>query len=81
MFLLKNNRVSTPDRPQSKKLLTIGECGSKIATTSFFYYHLSPVMRGRAIEYSVYNYFWSTFVDSIDVFNCRLSGVVSLYAS
>ena len=26
-------------------------------------------------------YFWSTFVDNIDVFDCHLSGVNSLYAS
>ena len=30
---------------------------------------------------SVSNDFWSMYVDSIDVFDCRLSGVVSLYAS
>ena len=29
-----------------------------------------------AIENSVSNYFWSTFVDSINVFDCRLSGVL-----
>ena len=28
-----------------------------------------------AIENSVSNNFWSTFVDSIKVFDCRLSGV------
>ena len=30
-----------------------------------------------AIENSVSNDFWSTIVDSIDVFDCRLSGVTS----
>ena len=34
-----------------------------------------------AIEKSVSNYFWSTFVDYIDVFYCHQSGVNSLYAS
>ena len=34
-----------------------------------------------AIEKSVSNYFWSTFVDNIDVFDCHQSGVNSLYAS
>ena len=34
-----------------------------------------------AIENSVSDYFGSTFVDSIYVFDYRLSGVVSLYAS
>ena len=33
-----------------------------------------------ANENSVSNYFVSTFVDNIDVFDCRLSGVISLYA-
>ena len=33
------------------------------------------------IEKSVSNYFWSTFVDDIDVFDCHQSGVNSLYAS
>ena len=28
-----------------------------------------------------FSLFWSTFVDNIDVFDCRLSGVNSLYAS
>ena len=34
-----------------------------------------------AIEKYVSNYFWSTFVDNIDVFDCNQSGVNSLYAS
>ena len=33
------------------------------------------------IENFVSNFFLSTFVNSIDVFDCRLPGVVSLYAS
>ena len=34
--------------------------------------HLSPVSNGN----QKITFFWSTFVDSIDVFDCRLSGVV-----
>ena len=58
---------------QSKTLLTIDERGSEIATTS--------AERLMAIEKSVSNYFRSTFVDNIDVFDCQQSGVNSLYAS
>ena len=49
------------------------ECGSEIATTSVFECHLSPVGRLMDIENFVSNFFLSTFVDSIDVFDCRLS--------
>ena len=77
MFLLK----TIPDMWQSKTLLTIDEPGSDIATTSVFDCQLSPVRRLMAIENSVYNYFWSTFVDNIEVFDCRLSDMNSLYAS
>ena len=59
-------------------LLTIDERESKIARNSVFDCHLSPVGRQMTIENSVSNYFLSTFVDSIFVFDCRLSGVVSL---
>ena len=64
---------------QSKTLSTIDERGSEIATTSVFNCQLSPIGRLMTIESSVSNYFWSTFVDNIDVFDCRLSGVNSLY--
>ena len=60
--------ILTPDRQQSKTLLTIYKCGSKIARNSVFDCHLSPVGRQMAIKISVSNYFWSTFVDSINVF-------------
>ena len=67
---------------QSKTLLTIDERGSGIATTSVFDCHWSPIGRLMAIEKSVStDYFWSTFVDNIDVFDCQQSGVNSLYAS
>ena len=66
---------------QSKTLLTIDERGSEIATTSVFDCQWSPVGRLMAIEKSVSYYFWSTFVNNIDVFNCHQSGVNSLYAS
>ena len=66
---------------QSKTLLTIDEHGSEIATTSVFDCQWSPVGRLMAIEKSVSNYFWSTFVHNIDVFDCHQSGVNSLNAS
>ena len=34
-----------------------------------------------AIKNSVSNYFWSMFVDNIDVLDCHQSGVNLLYAS
>ena len=66
---------------QSKTLLTIDERGSEIATASVFDCQWLPVGQLMAIEKSVSNYFWSTFVDNIDVFDCHQSGVNSLYAS
>ena len=77
----KSNFVCTPDRRQSKTLLTIDARGSEIAITSVFDCHLQPVGCLMANEKYVSNYFWSTFVDNIDVFDCRLSGVISLYTS
>ena len=58
----------TPDRWQSKLLLTIDEHGPNIARNSVFDWQMT-------IENPVSNCFWSTFVDSINVFDCRLSGV------
>ena len=57
-------------------LLTIYERGSKIARNSAFDSHLSPVGRQMAIENSVSNDCLSTFVDNINVFDCRLSFVI-----
>ena len=51
-------KVNTPDRRQSKTLITIYERGSKTTRNSVFHCHLSPV-------------------DSINAFDCRLSGVVN----
>ena len=65
----------TPGRRQSKTLLTVDERGSKIARNSVFDCHLSPDWWQMAIKNSVSNDFWYTFVDSIDVFDCRLPGV------
>ena len=47
---------TTLDRRQSKILLTINECGSKIARNSVFNCHLSPIGRQIAIENFVSNY-------------------------
>ena len=49
--------IITPDRRQSKTLLTVDERGSKIARYSVFDCHLSPVGRQMAIENSVSNDF------------------------
>ena len=56
-FCRKNNFVSTPEWRQKKRLFTMDERGSEIATTSVFDCHLSPVGRLIAIENSVSNYF------------------------
>ena len=79
IFLLKKRNI--PDMRQLKTLLTIDEGGSEIASTSVFDCQWSPVRRLMAIGKSVSNYFWSRFVDNIDVFDCHQSGLNSLYAS
>ena len=58
-------------------LFGTGTGGSKIARNGVFDCHLALVGRQMAIENIVPNYFWSTFIDtcSINVFDCRLSGV------
>ena len=57
-------------------LSTIDGRGSKIDRNSVFDCHLSPVWQQMAIENSVSNKFLSTFLDSIGIFDCRLTGVV-----
>ena len=47
----------TSGRRQSKTLLTIDECGSKLARNCVFDCHLSPIGRQMAIENSVSNDF------------------------
>ena len=49
--------IFTPGRRQSKTLLTIDERGSKIARSSVFDCHLSPVRRQMAIENTASNDF------------------------
>ena len=58
----------TPDSWQSKLLLTIDEHGPNITRNMVFDWQMT-------IENPVSSCFWSTFVDSIKVFDCRLSGV------
>ena len=60
------------DRRQSKMLWTIAECVSQIARNSVLDCHLSPVGRQTAIKNFVSNNLRSTFVDSINVFECHL---------
>ena len=74
-FTTKPESRYTPGRRQSKTLLTIDGRGSKIARNSIFDCHLSPVGRQMAIKNSISNDFLSTFIDSIDVFDCRLLAV------
>ena len=69
---------TTPGRRQSKTLPTIDKCGSKIDRNNVFDCHLSLVWQQMAIENSVSNDFWSTFLDSIAVFDCRLPGVFTI---
>ena len=61
----------TPDRRQSKMLLTIDECGSKIARNSVFDRHMS---RQMAIKNSFSSFYLSTFLNNINDFDCHLSG-------
>ena len=64
---------ATPGRLQSKMLLTIDERWPKFTRNSVFEW------RQMAIKNSVTNDFWSTFVDSIKVFDCSLPGVFTIY--
>ena len=59
-------------------MLLIDECVLKIAKKSVVDCHLSPVRRQMIIQNSVFNDFWSTFVDNINIFDCRLSSVDKL---
>ena len=68
--------IITPDRQQSKTLLTIDERGSKITRNSVFISIYGPTGKKKAFKNSVSNNFWSTFVDSINIFDCHLSGVI-----
>ena len=68
--------IITPDRQQSKTLLTVDECRSKIAINSAFDWHLSPVGQQTANENSVSNDFLPMFLISINVFYCHISGVI-----
>ena len=54
-------------------LLTIDARRLKIARNSVFVCHLSPVWRLMAIKNYVSSDFLSTFLDSLNFFNCRLS--------
>ena len=79
-------KVYTPEKRQSKTLLTIDERGSKIAWNSVFNCHLSQVgliaivpSQQMAIKISVSNDYWSTFVYSINVFDRHLP--VCIYSS
>ena len=56
-------------------LSTIDDRGTQIAGNSVFDCHLSPVGRQTAVESSVSSDLGSTFVDSINVFDCLLSEV------
>ena len=76
LFLVVN--ISTSGRWQSKMLLTIDERRSKIDRNSVFDRHLLPVRQQMTIKNFVSNGFLSTFLDSISVFDCRLSGVIRL---
>ena len=81
MFLLKEIWFHTGYAANENSWQTIDERGSEIPTTSVFDCQLSPGGRLMAINNYVSNYFWSTFVDNFDIFDCRLSGVYWLYAS
>ena len=68
--------IFTPGMWQSKTLITIDERVSKIARTSVFYCHLTPVGRQMAIKYYVSYKFLFTFGDNINVRDCHLPRVI-----
>ena len=74
-LIVKYRPNLTPGRRQSKMLSTIDGCGSRIDRNSVFVCHLSPAWRQMAIKNTVSIDFWSTFLDSIGIFDCRLPGV------
>ena len=59
----------TTGRPQSKTLLTIDERGSKIDINSF---SIADKWQLKTVSNDV----WYTFVDSINIFDCGLPGVM-----
>ena len=69
--------ISTRDRRQSNTLLPIDERGSKIAK-SVFSIAICRQLGDKWQSKNVFNYFRSSFVDRINVFDCRLSGVISV---
>ena len=75
--LYKQVSMHTPGRGQSKTLLIIDERGLKKSLETVFLIvicrQLGDIM---AIKNSVSNDFLSTFVDSINVLDCRLPGVM-----
>ena len=74
-------QTNTPGRRQSKTLLSIDKCWSKIARNSASDCHLSPVGWQMAIENSISNDFLSTLVDSINILDNRLPGVVKAWSN
>ena len=54
---MRRQVLSSLDRRQSKTLLTIDKCGSKIVRNSVFECHLSPIGRQMTIENSASNEF------------------------
>ena len=72
--LMENSICQTPDRRQSKTLLTIDVRGLRIVRNSVFHCHLSTDWRQMAIENTLSSDVWSTLVDRINVFDCHISG-------
>ena len=70
--------MTTPDTLQSKMLLTIDKRGSKIARNSVFIAicsHLGNIWQSKTLFLTI---FLSRFFDSINIFDCRLSSVVTV---
>ena len=78
LFVNSSPLIITWDRRQLKMLFTIDECGSKIVKSRVFDCHLSPDWRQMAIKNTVSSDFLSTFLHSINVFDCRLSSVITI---
>ena len=84
LFILPHEqKVNTPDRGQSKVLLTNDECGSKSLETVFDCHlgrRTGDKLQSKTVCMTLSTFIESTFVDNITVLDCCLSGVVKQQA-
>ena len=68
----------TPDRRQSKTHLTIDERESKKTLETVFSIAICRQSGDKWHSKTLFLTLWSTFLDTIDVFHCNISGVLLL---